>query len=1358
MSARRRASPEPPAPPDGHPPHRRPDQEPTAAAPSCAASASTISAGEVVGPARAQRRRQDHHLLHDRGPGRARRGPGAARRARRHRRPDVQSGPARASATCRRSRRSSAASPSSRTCWPSSRRCRSQRRSGAPRLAALLGELGLTHLAKSPAYTLSGGERRRAEITRALVMSPRFILLDEPFAGIDPIAVTDIQQIIFHLKAPRHRRAHHRPQRPRDAADHRSCVHRHRRGDLQERHARRRWPPTTRSAASTSEPISAWIDRRRLWPGSPKVGMSSRHWTARIESAGTEPARADRRPQSMAIHQKLQAKLSQKLILTPSLQQAIKLLPMSTLELADMLNQEVVENPLLEEIPSEDLQASRGPAGHRQGRRAGRPAGTEGKTDNWEDNDYEYFFNDYMDDGYRSRVPTEVKELPPIENTLSTSSSLTDHLEWQLSLKTDDPRRAAPSARPSSATSTTTAILVASVSEIAQMGPWPIDAVEQALRLVQSVRPDRRRRPRPAGVPHAAAAPARPRGHAHRADRHRAPAAAAEPPDSRAVAQDGHVASRSCASTSRSSATSTRSRARATTRAQPEYVMPDVYIVKVDDQYVAVLNDDGLPQLRISSSYKRLLDKDQADADTRTYVKERFNAARWLLKSVEQRQKTIQKVATSIINFQRDFLDHGIEHLRPLVLRDVANDIGMHESTVSRVVTNKYMHTPQGVFEMKYFFHSGISSSFGDAVSSVTIKQRIRKIIEAEDARKPLSDSKIVSILQREGLVLARRTIAKYREELRIPTSNQREGPVLTPPAVMPPPPVVTVGQPAPRPPGRAGARPGARWPAPPASIGAITSPYIQKTGLALAGYHEYLRPGRVLIYGDSEVRYLQGLPPEARLEVLARSFAAGIPCVLATSDAAAAGGGGARPPTAPACRCCATAISTPLAIGKLIVDARRPPGVARGRARRADGRARPGRADRRRERHRQERVRARPGRPRPSPGRRRRRRSAAARRDRHHRHLAGRDPLLHGDPRPRADQHPRPVRRGLDARFQAGRVRRRAQRWDTARDYDRLGLDDAHHDLLGLRDSQGDDAGGAGPQRRHAGRGRGPQPAAARARRARGARLRRRRSTSGWSASAPGSTTPTTSRISTAEAPHEGAAGRSSTTRPRAPTSWSSPACRARGSRRRSTPSRIWATTASTTCPWRCCPNSMRCIASDEALARVAVVVDIRERRFLTAFPDVVRPAARLGRRAAVAHLPRSQRRGAAPALQRDAAAASAGARGADRRRHRPRAAQDGPHPGHGRRDRRHLGPHGARAAPGVPRAVARPEDGAAALVLTFESFGFKHGLPLGADLVFDVRFLPNPHFVPELRPQTGRDARGRRRSSSASRPLVSC
>ncbi len=474
----------------------------------------------------------------------------------------------------------------------------------------------------------------------------------------------------------------------------------------------------------------------------------------------------------MAIHQKLQTRLSQKLILTPSLQQAIKLLPMSTLELADMLNQEVVENPLLEEIPSEDLQASEAqPATDKADEQDAQR--TEGKVDNWEDNDYEYYFSEYLDDGYRSRVPTEVKELPPIENTLSTGSSLTDHLEWQLSLKTDAAvERAVGTAIIGNLDDD--GYLVASVSEIAQMGPWPVERVEEVLRLVQTFDPTgvaardlqesltlQLRQLGLDGTPTERIVAE----HLRLLQNHQIPELARKMGMSIEDLREHIEVIRHL---------DPKPGARYNQR-QPEYVMPDVYIVKVDDQYVAVLNDDGLPQLRISSSYKRLLDKDQADADTRSYVKDRFNAARWLLKSVEQRQKTIQKVATSIINFQRDFLEHGINHLRPLVLRDVANDIGMHESTVSRVVTNKYMHTPQGVFEMKYFFHSGISSSFGDAVSSVTIKQRIRKIIEAEDPRKPLSDSKIVSILQREGLVLARRTIAKYREELRIPTSNQRK-------------------------------------------------------------------------------------------------------------------------------------------------------------------------------------------------------------------------------------------------------------------------------------------------------------------------------------------------------------------------------------------------------------------------------------------------------------------------------------------------------------------------------------------------------------------------------------------------------
>jgi RNA polymerase sigma-54 factor len=206
------------------------------------------------------------------------------------------------------------------------------------------------------------------------------------------------------------------------------------------------------------------------------------------------------------------------------------------------------------------------------------------------------------------------------------------------------------------------------------------------------------------------------------------------------------------------------------------YVVPDVYIVKEGDDYRVVLNDDGLPRLRISPTYKRMLDQKEGSAEeTRTYVREKLRSALWLLKSVDQRQRTIYKVTESIVRHQRGFLDHGVAHLRPLVLRDVASDIGMHESTVSRVVANKYAHTPRGVYELRFFFHSGITSTMGEAVSSVTIKDRIRKMIDTEDQSRPLSDAQIAEILGQGGLPLARRTVAKYREELRIPPSNLRK-------------------------------------------------------------------------------------------------------------------------------------------------------------------------------------------------------------------------------------------------------------------------------------------------------------------------------------------------------------------------------------------------------------------------------------------------------------------------------------------------------------------------------------------------------------------------------------------------------
>ena len=431
----------------------------------------------------------------------------------------------------------------------------------------------------------------------------------------------------------------------------------------------------------------------------------------------------------------------------------------------------MVENPLLEEVPTEELQ----PAEQQQAEKPEPEKPATEKADNWDDADYEYFFGDYLDDGYRSRQPSEVKELPPIENTLSTTGSLSDHLLWQLSLQTSDDRLR-EIGRAIIGNLDDDGYLVASVEEVAAMGEWPVTDVERALQHIQTFDPIgvaardlqeclwlQIRHIGLEGTPSEKIVTE----HLRLLQNHQVPEIARKLGMSIDDLKE-HI------EIIRNLDPKPGSRYNPT---QSQYVIPDVYIVKVEDQYVAALNEEGLPQLRISPVYRRLLDKSgqESNDETRAYVKDKFRSALWLIKSVDQRQKTIHKVATSIINFQREFLDHGIEYLRPLVLRDVANDIGMHESTVSRVVNNKYMHTPQGVFEMKYFFHSGISSSYGESVSSVTIKQRIRKIIENEDPRKPLSDSKIVSILQKEGLMLARRTIAKYREELKIPTSNQRK-------------------------------------------------------------------------------------------------------------------------------------------------------------------------------------------------------------------------------------------------------------------------------------------------------------------------------------------------------------------------------------------------------------------------------------------------------------------------------------------------------------------------------------------------------------------------------------------------------
>ena len=203
------------------------------------------------------------------------------------------------------------------------------------------------------------------------------------------------------------------------------------------------------------------------------------------------------------------------------------------------------------------------------------------------------------------------------------------------------------------------------------------------------------------------------------------------------------------------------------------YITPDVYVHKVGDEYVIVQNEDGLPMLRVSKYYKTAL-QNGMNGEAKSYVQERLRSAQWLIRSIHQRQRTIYKVMESILKFQQEFFEKGIEHLKPLILRDVAVDIGMHESTISRVTSNKYVHTPRGIFELKYFFNSSITTQSGHDTSSTSVKHKIKQLIEGEDQKRPYSDQAIVELLKKEGTTIARRTVAKYREQLGILASSKR--------------------------------------------------------------------------------------------------------------------------------------------------------------------------------------------------------------------------------------------------------------------------------------------------------------------------------------------------------------------------------------------------------------------------------------------------------------------------------------------------------------------------------------------------------------------------------------------------------
>ncbi|MBI4461944.1 MAG: RNA polymerase factor sigma-54 [Acidobacteria bacterium] len=467
---------------------------------------------------------------------------------------------------------------------------------------------------------------------------------------------------------------------------------------------------------------------------------------------------------------KLYLKVAQKQILTPGLVQMVSLLQLNRLELKEMIEQELMQNPVLEEVSEDGLPRDED-AGGEAASASESETPVDEVSDPFEEFDIQALFEEYADATDRNRE-VETVERPSFENILSRPGSLVDHLEWQLSLTVVvEPVREA--ARSIIGNLNEDGYLTATLEEIASSGNHELAQVEEALKLVQEFDP---------------------LGVAARDVREclLLQLQALEPENTlaRQIVSDflKQVQNKQY-----------REIARALNRplpavlaaievirgldprpgqrynqSQPRLVEPDVAFVKVGDTYQAILNEDELPQLRLSPVYRRLLDRRSATKEVRHYVRERFTAAIQLLKNIEQRKQTIRRVCEIILERQREFLDRGPDALRPLMIKEVAEEVGVHPSTVSRAVANKYAITPQGVYALRFFFSEAVGGPQGADTSLLALKRRVRKMIEEEDARHPLTDEEIAKRLSAEGIHVTRRTVAKYREDMKIPSTHQR--------------------------------------------------------------------------------------------------------------------------------------------------------------------------------------------------------------------------------------------------------------------------------------------------------------------------------------------------------------------------------------------------------------------------------------------------------------------------------------------------------------------------------------------------------------------------------------------------------
>ena len=484
----------------------------------------------------------------------------------------------------------------------------------------------------------------------------------------------------------------------------------------------------------------------------------------------------------MALEIRQQLKMSQQLVMTPQLQQAIKLLQLSRLELVDLVRQELEENPILEETGDQALDEEEGIS---ESERFDDSVGEElpvqdaspevsGESEGLADIDWQSYLEGYSIGGTTADNYEEDEDRPSYESLLTKGTSLAEHLLWQLGLSRIHPRDC-HIATELIGNIDEDGYLKVPLEEIAGEASANVSDVERILGLVQKFDP--------AGVGarslqeclliqvrqldmQDSLVEIMLRDHIDSIEARRF----------NAIAKDLEIAVDDVLAAIRFISTLDPHPGRAYGQEDVHYVLPDIFVQRIGDEYVVTLNDEGLPNLRINSFYRSALSGGKAvDSKTGEYIQEKMRGAVWLIKSIHQRQRTIYKVTKSIVKFQKDFFDRGIDYLMPLVLRDVAEDIEMHESTISRVTTNKYVQTPQGLYELKYFFNSSINTTGGDFIASESVKSRIKEIVAEENPKKPFSDQKIVELLEKKGISIARRTVTKYREMIGIRSSSERK-------------------------------------------------------------------------------------------------------------------------------------------------------------------------------------------------------------------------------------------------------------------------------------------------------------------------------------------------------------------------------------------------------------------------------------------------------------------------------------------------------------------------------------------------------------------------------------------------------